>query len=88
MFEAVEFIESREHPEPSERVLGEFSEELDAVDAARVGKEAFSQTGSADYAWWIVRKKGARLANFIADSKSDKEFVLDLTSGELVEITD
>ncbi len=28
-----------------------------------------------------------RLANFIADSKSNKEFVLDLTSGELVEIS-
>jgi hypothetical protein len=40
-----------------------------------------------EYAWWLVRENGARLANFIADSNSDKEFVLDLTSGELVEIT-
>jgi hypothetical protein len=33
-----------------------------------------------------VRKTGARLAEFIADSTSNKEFVLDLSSGELVEV--
>ena len=35
----------------------------------------------------VQGQTGARLATFIADSKSAKEFVLDLTSGELVEIT-
>lgn len=87
MFEAVQFIELRSEPEPAETVLGVFNEELDAVEAARDARNAFSETGSTDYAWWIVRKKGARLANFIADSKSKKEFVLDLSSGELVEVT-
>jgi len=86
MFEAVQFIERREDPTPTETVLGEFSEELKAVEASRGARTAFFETGSDDYAWWIVRKKGARLANFIADSKSDKEFVLDLSSGELVEV--
>ena len=86
MFEAVEFVELRQQPEPTERVLGEFEVETDAVEIAREARTAFFKTGSDDYAWWIVRKKGARLANFIADSKSDKEFVLDLRSGELVEI--
>lgn len=86
MFEAVQFIELRHEPEPAETVLGEFDEELHAVEAAREARVVFSETGSDDYAWWIVRKKGARLANFIADSKSDKEFVLDLSSGELVEV--
>lgn len=87
MFEAVQFIERRDAGEPAETTLGEFEKESDAVDAARVGRQTFTESGSDDYAWWIVRKKGARLANFIADSKSDKEFVLDLTSGELIEVT-
>lgn len=86
MFEAVQFIERREDPEPTETVLGEYNEELHAVEASRQARATFFETGSDDYAWWIVRKKGARLANFIADSKSDKEFVLDLSSGELVEV--
>ena len=86
MFEAVEFIELRDQPEPVENALGEFADELDAVAAAREAKRVFGESGSDDYAWWVVRKPGARLAQFIADSKSDKEFVLDLTSGQLVEV--
>jgi hypothetical protein len=86
MFEAVQFIESRGAMEPEETVLAEFDTEVDAVESAREARIAFTETGSDDYAWWVVRKKGARLANFIADSRSDKEFVLDLSSGELVEI--
>jgi hypothetical protein len=86
MFEAVQFVELSGEPEPRETVLGEFEEEIDAVESARGARTQFSTTGSKDYAWWIVRKKGAPLANFIADSKSDKEFVLDLSSGELVEV--
>ncbi|MFP3883274.1 MAG: hypothetical protein ACLFRT_06805 [Actinomycetota bacterium] len=86
MFEAVQFIERRSAAEPEETPLGEFEVESDAVEAARDARQAFAESGSDDYAWWIVRKKGARLANFIADSKSDKEFVLDLRSGELMEV--
>jgi hypothetical protein len=86
MFEAVQFIERRGIPEPAETVLGEHAEEVDAIESARTARTAFMETGSDDYAWWIVRKKGASLANFIADSKSDKEFVLDLSSGELIEV--
>ncbi len=43
--------------------------------------------GRDGYAWWVVREQGARLANWISDSRSDKEFALDLTSGELVEVS-
>jgi hypothetical protein len=86
MFEALQFIELRGALEPDETMLGEFSAESEAVEAARAARRAFYETGSDDYAWWIVRKKGARLANFISDSKSDKEFVLDLRSGELMEV--
>ena len=86
MFEAVEFIELRNQPEPTENHLGEFTDEMVAVEAARSARSRFMEADSGDYAWWVVRKPGARLAQFIADSKSDKEFVLDLTSGELVEV--
>jgi len=86
MFEAVQFIERRGAPEPEETILGEDAEEMDAVAVAREARKEFMTTDSDDYAWWVVRKKGARLANFIADNKSDKEFVLDLTSGELIEV--
>ena len=86
MFEAVQFIELRGEAEPRETVLGEFGTERGAVAVAREARAAFFEAGSDEYAWWIVREKGARLASFIADSKSDKEFVLDLRSGELVEL--
>ena len=86
MFEAVQFIEYRGKPEPEETNLGEFELELAAVEVARNARETFMDSGAEEYAWWVVRRVGARLANFIADSKSDKEFALDLTSGELVEV--
>jgi len=86
MFEAVQFIERHGAPEPEETILGEEAEEMDAVALARAARKDFMTGEADDYAWWVVRKTGARLANFIADNKSDKEFVLDLTSGELVEV--
>ncbi|REK22647.1 MAG: hypothetical protein DWQ40_02990 [Actinobacteria bacterium] len=86
MYEAVEFIELKEKPEPIQSVLGEFDTETAAVERARAARTAFLEGGSDDYAWWVVRKQGATLAEFIADSKSDKEFVLDLRSGQLVEL--
>lgn len=86
MFEAVEFIDRKAHPgaPPEERLLGTFPVEADAVTVARLERERFSN--SEDYAWWIVRQQGARLARWIADSRSTKEFALDLTSGELIEV--
>lgn len=86
MFEAVQFVEKHGEFEPTETLLGEYLSEQDAVAAARRGRQDFKVTESRDYAWWIVRRSGANLAEFIADSTSDKEFILDLTSGELVEI--
>jgi hypothetical protein len=92
MFEAVEFIEEevvpgRPAPVPTESVLGTFQEEDQAVDRARAAREGFMSAQREGYAWWIVREQGARLANWISDSRSDREFALDLTSGELVEIS-
>ena len=87
MFEAVEYVEARDRPgEPvTERHLGEFSEQASACETARAALGDFLATGSSDYAWWIVRQRGARMASWIADSRSQKEFVLDLSSGQLVE---
>lgn len=86
MFEAVQYIEYRDQPEPVESNLGDFVEEMDAVEVARRARQEFLDSGAEEYAWWVVRQPGARLANFIADSKSNKEFVLDLSSGQLVEV--
>jgi hypothetical protein len=86
MFEAVQYIDRKADvtAPPEETILGEFADESHAVEVARAARDAFRE--SEDYAWWLVRQSGARLARWIADSRSDKEFVLDLTSGELVEV--
>lgn len=86
MYEAVEFIEPRlpVGAPIQERVIGAFSEEKDAVEAGRAAREAFEQND--DYAWWIVRERGAQLARWIADNRSHKEFALDLRTGTLIEI--
>ncbi len=91
MFESVEFIEEevvpgRPAPIPTEKILGTFESEEDAVARARAAREGFMGSGKHGYAWWIVREQGARLANWISDSRSDREFALDLTSGELIEV--
>ena len=72
---------------PLQAARGELEHASRVLEAARAGRLRFMDTGSDDYAWWVVRKPGARLAHFIADSKSNKEFVLDLTSGQLVEVS-
>jgi hypothetical protein len=86
MFEAVEFTEVRGREEPDQRVIGTYPDEIGAVDAVRAAKTDFVETGSEDFAWWVVRQPGATLAQFISDSRSDKEFILDLTTGQLIEV--
>ena len=86
MYQSVQFVEPAPGADPEETLLGEFEDELVAVESARRARAAFTSSERSEYAWWVVRESGARLANFIADSKSDKEFVLDLRTGELVEL--
>jgi hypothetical protein len=86
MFEAVEFTEVRGRDEPDQRVIATYPDEISAVEAVRAAKTDFVETGSEDFAWWVVRQPGATLAQFISDSRSDKEFVLDLTTGQLIEV--
>jgi hypothetical protein len=87
VFEAVQSIDSRDRPgSPIEETnLGAFESESQAVEVARAARAQFFAAERTDFAWWIVRPVGARLASWIADSNSDKEFVLDLRSGQLVE---
>ena len=86
MFEAVQFVEVRDREEPDQVVIGTFPDEVGAVEATRAAKAAYAELGSEDFAWWVVRQPGATLAQFISDSRSDKEFVLDLTTGQLIEV--
>jgi hypothetical protein len=86
MFEAVEFVEVKGKEEPDQRVLGSFDDELEAVNSARAAKVAHAESADPAFAWWVVRQPGARLAQFISDSRSTKEFVLDLSTGQLVEV--
>jgi len=91
VFEAVEYVEveetpGRPNPAPSERVLGTFPDEQSAVTVGRAAKAEFHAQGREEYAWWVVRAQGAQLANWIADSSNDQEFVLDLRTGQLVQI--
>jgi hypothetical protein len=86
-FEVVEQIDPRDRPGApiEENILGTFDMEDDAITVGRAARDAFLESGNHDYAWWIVRVPGMTLARWIADSTSDKEFVLDLRTGELVE---
>ncbi len=86
MFEAVEFTEVRGREDPNQKILGVFPDEISAVEAAREAKTLFVESGVEDFAWWVVRQPGAPLAQFISDSRSEKEFVLDLTTGQLIEV--
>ncbi|HEY5686561.1 MAG TPA: hypothetical protein VIY70_14415 [Acidimicrobiia bacterium] len=86
-YEVVESVDLRDRPGApiEERVTGSFRSEDDAIATARSMRSQFMATGRLDYAWWVVRQEGATLARWIADSQSEKEFVLDLRTGSLVE---
>lgn len=91
MFEAIEYIEIQpnldaRNPAPSERSLGVYESEEEAIAVGRSARNSLLATSAETYAWWIVRRTGARLAQWIADSHSDQEFVLDLTTGQLIEV--
>ncbi len=68
-----------------ESKLGEFADEAEAVEVARAHRAAYEPVGESEYAWWLVRRSGDMMARWIADSRSDREFVLDIRTGQLVE---
>jgi hypothetical protein len=88
-FEAVEFREPALRPgerptDPIETSLGRFEHEADAVKVARAAWRGFRQNPNRDVAWWLVRVAGEDLARWIAESRSDVERVLDLTTRQLI----
>ena len=90
VFTAMQFVEPALEPGqrytgPQETLLGTFDNEADAVTAGRAAWTAFRAKESADVAWWVVRANDEELARWIADSRSEFERVLDLTTNQLVE---
>jgi hypothetical protein len=91
VFEAVEFREPALQPGdrytgPIETSLGKFGVELDAIAAARDAWQGYLANPTKDVAWWLVRVEGEELARWIAESRSDVERVLDLTTNQLVAV--
>ena len=86
MFEVMQFTDLKHPPgQPIiEERLGIYGAEQDAVDVARVAMQNYVASEGEDYVWWIVRSEGSTLARWIADSRDQQEFVLDLRSGQLV----
>ncbi len=86
MFEVVQFTDPKHPPgQPIvEERLGVFDDEHEAVELARSAMESYISSTGEDYVWWIVRNEGSTLARWIADSRDQQEFVLDLRSGQLV----
>jgi hypothetical protein len=87
VFEVVEYVEEEASGRPTglvrERSVGTFPTEAEAVLAARKVRKARLGT---EYAWWVVRRQGERLASWIADSRSAREFVVDLSSSKVVDL--
>lgn len=86
MFEVLQFTDLKHPPgQPIiEEKIGTYASEEDAVDVARSTMEGYLAALGEDYVWWIVRSEGSTLARWIADSRDQQEFVLDLRSGQLV----
>jgi hypothetical protein len=91
LFTATEFREpmpapGRPYRGPEETLLGTFESEKEAIDVARARWRDHRAADSNEVAWWLVRRQGETLARWIAESRSDVERVLDLTTNELVEV--
>lgn len=91
VFEAVEFCEpalepGQVFPGTQERLLGEFDDEMSAVEVARKTWRAYRDAPNDDVMWWLVRKRGETMALWIADGDSAVERVLDLTTKTLVPV--
>ncbi len=88
MFEAIEYVEEEAAGVPTgsvgQRTLGAFFTETEAVLTARAARAA--HRGRSEYAWWVVRREGEQLASWIADSRSGREFVVDVTRERVVDL--
>ena len=71
---------------PIETSLGIFEDETEAIAVARQAWRGYLESPNNDVAWWMVRVPGEELARWIAESRSDIERVLDLTTKQLVAV--
>lgn len=90
-FEVTQFVEPALEPGQryqgaEETSLGAYETEAEAVAVGRAAWEAHRAADTADVAWWLVKAPGEPLARWIADSRSEYERVLDLTTQQLVEV--
>jgi len=91
MFQTIRYVEEETEPGrvatiPTEFEIGRYKTERAAVAAARASMARFFEEDRPEYAWWIVRREGEQLASWIADSRTRREFVVDLTTSRLVEV--
>ena len=88
MYEALQYIEEEQEGVPTgtslETVLGTFDTEEAAVSVARAAMTAYGNRH--EYAWWIVRIQGERIASWIADSRSGREFLMDISQERIVDL--
>ncbi|NIA24275.1 MAG: hypothetical protein GWP04_01765 [Gammaproteobacteria bacterium] len=89
VYEAVQYVEEEVDGLPTgvslETPLGTFATEKEAIAAARAARDAY--TDRPEYAWWIARRQGERVASWIADSRSGREFVVDLSKEQIVDLS-
>jgi len=89
VYEAVQYVEEEVDGLPTgvslETHLGTFAAEKEAIAAARAARDAYADRH--EYAWWIVRRQGERVALWIADSRSGREFVMDLSKEQIVDLS-
>jgi len=87
-YETIEYVEEEVDGIPTgtsvETLLGVFESENEAVARARAARAAYGDRH--EYAWWIAREQGGRIALWIGDSRSGREFVVDVTKEEVVDL--
>jgi len=90
-FEVIQFVEpehkvGQRYTGPVETEIGRFDSESEAIAFAREAWKTHIARDRYEVAWWIVRVPGEQLARWIADSRSDVEKALDLTTRQLVPV--
>jgi hypothetical protein len=89
LYEALEYVEEERDGVPTgasrEVLLGTFATEGEAIAAARAARAAYGDRH--EYAWWIARRQGDRIASWIADSHSGREFVMDISKEQIIDLS-
>jgi hypothetical protein len=60
--------------------MGEFDDPAAAIEVARARRVEVRSQADPEDRWWVVRQEGSIQALWIAESRSDRERVIDLRS--------